>query len=406
MSRRRPSLPILALLLLGLPLGLAGGAQAQNPVAPEAAASAAGTLVADPAAAPDAPADTAAAAPSAPASEPPPPTPNGPPPTAKLTCAPQPVRIAERLTCTLVVDHRPDVSITVTAPADVTREPGGPAEPLPDGNLRSTRTLTMVPRSLKPVHVEGLNVVWQEAGGYTGSLAIDAQRVNVKSLVAGIEGAVFRTFAEPLGKTGEKADEAAIAAFHERHGALPHRVRNWALIIGLGVLGALIVGVLIGFLVKRWLASRVRDTGPWVDPRPAHIIAYEKLDRLVAEDLPGQGETKTFYFRLSEIVRDYLGRRYDFDGLEMTTNEVLRALDAQADAGPKGEAFDAVRDFLDETDLVKFADFAPGDGGDTVLRIARGVIELTRVADLATTAPASTAATTPTPPAAGRGGAA
>jgi hypothetical protein len=43
--------------------------------------------------------------------------------------------------------------------------------------------------------------------------------------------------------------------------------------------------------------------------------------------------------------------------------------------------------------LVKFADFAPGDGGDTVLRIARGVIELTRAAEVtAAIAPGASAA--------------
>jgi hypothetical protein len=308
------------------------------------------------------------------------------------------VRIAETLTCTLVIDHRPEVSVTVSAPAEVTREKPGPAEPLPDGNLRSTRTLTLTPRGLKPVRVEGLTVTWQEANGYTAVLPVEPQRVPVKSLVAGVEGADFRTFSHPGGEPGP---------FFDRHGALPYSVRNWPLIIGLGALGALLVGFGVGYLVRRWLAGRARDEGPYVDPRPAHIIAYERLERLVAEDLPGQGEAKTFYFRLSEIVRDYLGRRYGFDGLEMTTQEVVNALGRQGEAAPRGEAFLAVRDFLDETDLVKFADFAPADGGDTVLRIARGVIELTRVRDEVSSVgglPAQSAPTQHTDPGSSQGG--
>jgi hypothetical protein len=301
-----------------------------------------------------------------------PPTPSGPPPVARITCAPQPVRIAEPLVCTLVVDHRPDVSIAVTAPAEVSRDKAGPPEPLPDGTLRSTRTLTVRPRGLKPVRVEGLAVTWQETSGYTGTLAIPPQRVQVKSLVAGVADADFRTYASP---------QSELAPFVDRHGPLPHLVRNWALIFGLYLAGALLIGVLIGVPLRRWLRARRRPPAPYVDPRPAHVIALERLERLLAEDLPARGETKQLYFRLSEIVRDYLARRFHFDAMEMTSQEVLVALTTKGDGGPNAQGFVAVRDFLEETDLVKFAGFSATDEGDTAVRMARGLIELTRGTD-------------------------
>lgn len=309
-------------------------------------------------------------------------TPSGPPPTAQLECAPQPVRIAEPLRCTLTIDHRPDVSVTVAAPAHVTREPAGAAETLPDGQLRSTRVLSVIPRSLKPVQVKGLSVTWQEVGGYTGSLPIEPMRVAVHSEAAGVEHADFRSFELPLGiQGGPEATAEERAAFDAAHGALPHSVRNWPLILTLGALAVLLVGGLLGFVIRRWLASRAREPAPFVDLRPAHIIAYERLEALIAQDLPGQGETKQLYFRVSEIVRDYLGRRYGFDALEMTTYELRERLAALAAEGPQGEGRDAVHDFLDETDLVKFADFRPDDEGDVALRMARGLIELTRRPD-------------------------
>ena len=54
--------------------------------------------------------------------------------------------------------------------------------------------------------------------------------------------------------------------------------------------------------------------------------AREALDALRAEDLPGKGRVREFYFRLSEIVRGYLGERYGFDALESTTPELLESL--------------------------------------------------------------------------------
>ncbi|MCB9524846.1 MAG: hypothetical protein H6702_15920 [Myxococcales bacterium] len=300
--------------------------------------------------------------------------PSGPPPKVEMTCAPQPVRVGDALTCTLVIDHRADVTVKVVAPSGAARkgEPT-PAEPAPGGGLRSTRELVLKPFGLKDVKIRGFQVVWQETGGYEGRVDVPAIRVPVKSMLAGQAEPDFRTFAKP--------PEGDAEGFFSRHGPLPFVVTNWPLIIGLIVLGALLVGVGVGVAIKRWLAGREVDEGPFEDPRPAHVIAYERIERLQGEDLFSQGQAKQYYFRLSEIVRDYMGRRYGFDALEMTTEQIRAALQTEV---LSVEAGVAVREFLEETDLVKFADFAPADdGGDTVLRMARGLIELTRAADVA-----------------------
>jgi hypothetical protein len=299
--------------------------------------------------------------------------PSGPPPVAKMSCAPQPVQVGDPLTCTVTIAHRKDVSVKVVAPTGATRQDAAPAEPLPNGDLRSTRVIVLRPMGLRDVRIKGFAVIWQEASGYEGTVDIPGQRVPVKSMLVGQAEPKFRTFTEP---------QVEVPVFHERHGGLAYIIRNWPLIIGLIILGAIIIGVGVGFLVKRWLAGRVVDEGPFVDPRPAHVIAYEQLERLVAEDLPHQGELKAFYFRLSEVVRDYIGHRFQFDALEMTSHEIRTHLHALEADQPSVEGDVAMRAFLDETDLVKFADFAPPDeGGDTVLRMARGLIELTRQAD-------------------------
>jgi hypothetical protein len=124
--------------------------------------------------------------------------------------------------------------------------------------------------------------------------------------------------------------------------------------------------------------------------------------------LPEQGLAKAYYFRLSEIVRDYLERRYSFGALEMTSDEIrthLAVAEAAARSGARGtadaavtaEGRRAVEAFLDETDLVKFADFAPTESAaETVMRAARGIIALTRAPDVSSVAPTAPAPAKPT----------
>ncbi|MCA9542297.1 MAG: hypothetical protein KC620_25545, partial [Myxococcales bacterium] len=310
-----------------------------------------------------------------------PPPAQGPPPEVALKCEPNPVRIGEALVCTLVAVHRADVSIAVTSPPAITPEPAGAPEALPDGKLRTTRRFIIRPRSLRKVKIDGLAVIWTEATGGQGRLEVEPMRVPVKSVMGDVADPQFRTFETPQGD----AD-----AFFARHGAVPYRVTNWPLLIGLSAALVIVVGVGLGMLLRRWLESRRVEPGPPVDPRPAHVIAFEALEKLIAEQLPAQGRVDEYYVRLSEIVRAYLDRRFGFNALEMTSDEI-REWARQREEAFSAEARLGLDDFLGETDLVKFADFAPDESAiETVTRMARGLIGLTRAPDVPT-APAPAA---------------
>jgi hypothetical protein len=307
-----------------------------------------------------------------------PPPPKGPPPVVKLECTPTPVRIGEPLVCTLTAAHRADVSIAVTAPAGVEAEPAEPAVELPDGRLRSERRFTIFPTSLKDVRVAGMAVVWTESAGGQARLEVPAQRIKVKSVLAGVPEPSFRTFKSPGGVEGE-SDSTVTAAFWTRHGPLAFHKTNWPLIIGLLVLLGGAIGVGVGVLAKRWMDAHKPEPEAWVDPRPAHVIAFEALDQLAASRLPDQGEVMQYYVRLSEIVRAYLEKRFEFGAPEMTSDEIRAEIrDLALGDSESGGVFD----FLEETDLVKFADFAPSESAiDTVMKLARGLIEATRPAE-------------------------
>ncbi|MBL8919713.1 MAG: hypothetical protein JNJ54_12670 [Myxococcaceae bacterium] len=125
----------------------------------------------------------------------------------------------------------------------------------------------------------------------------------------------------------------------------------WALLIGLAV-------ALASYALFRWL-NRPRPvvTAPAKPREPAHVRARTALDALAAQNLPAQGRVKEFYFRLSEIIRSYLGEVYAFDALESTTPELLEALRARHTPGLPMEA---LKDFAYQSDFVRYAKQEPG----------------------------------------------
>ncbi len=131
-------------------------------------------------------------------------------------------------------------------------------------------------------------------------------------------------------------------------------VRSYRLLAILA--GALILAIL-AWLVWRSLTRRERPVAA-VPAEPAYVRALRELAAIRAEDLPGKGRKKEMYFRMSEIARRYLGERFDFNAVDLTTVELLARL-RKVDA--KGLDYGAFQRFCDEADLVKFAKLDPSD---------------------------------------------
>jgi hypothetical protein len=132
-------------------------------------------------------------------------------------------------------------------------------------------------------------------------------------------------------------------------------VRSWRLVWG--VLGALAVGLALWALVRALRRRRVAVPPP-APPLALEVRTHQALSALQAERLPEQGRGREFHFRLSEILRGYLGERYAFEALECTSSELLatlRRLVAGAPAFPLPE----LERFVAESDLVKYAKSEP-----------------------------------------------
>lgn len=171
-------------------------------------------------------------------------------------------------------------------------------------------------------------------------------------------------------------------AMPKRH---PGGERQQELWVGLrngayGVLVGLAIAGLVYSLV-RWMRRRPKPTPPPPPPRPAWEIALAALAEIRHEDLVRQGMFTRHLERVNHVLRDYLGGRYGFDGLESTTEEVLLALKAS----PLPAAlYGHVERLLRESDLVKFAKLEPtAKECGTVLEDVEGLVRQTMHQDTA-----------------------
>lgn len=130
---------------------------------------------------------------------------------------------------------------------------------------------------------------------------------------------------------------------------------NRYLIMGLAALGVLVLGAVIGVVVWRRMRARAVQR-PAPPPRPPHEVALDRLDRLGAAGFLEHADYRPFYFSLSEIVRDYLGGRFGFDSLELTTEELVAELRQRAG---REMLLSDVEGWLAGCDLVKFAKISP-----------------------------------------------
>ena len=126
----------------------------------------------------------------------------------------------------------------------------------------------------------------------------------------------------------------------------------------LGAIGVAIIILLIIYLRKKFKKKEVVRK-IFVPTLPAHEIALEELKKLEAERLWQQGLLKQFHSRLTDIVRTYIEHRYRIIAMEMTTGEILDAINRTA---VEKEWAEKLFQMLSLADMVKFAKVPPLPG--------------------------------------------
>ncbi|MFA7711187.1 MAG: hypothetical protein WCY30_08795 [Candidatus Neomarinimicrobiota bacterium] len=89
-----------------------------------------------------------------------------------------------------------------------------------------------------------------------------------------------------------------------------------------------------------------------------HVVALNQLKSLKAKFPTTPEEMRIFYFRISEILREFLERRFFIRALEMTTTEIVAAFDS-LDIEPA--VVDEWLKLLPELDIVKYAGQTPAE---------------------------------------------
>lgn len=126
---------------------------------------------------------------------------------------------------------------------------------------------------------------------------------------------------------------------------------RWVLL----ALGVIALGVGIYYLVRyiRRLRKGEEETVNSELLRPAEEVALEKLDLIREAKIWQEGKTKQYHTELTDVIREYIGRRYEVSSTEKTSDETLNALKPLMD-GQK-DLFERLRKMLTLADLVKFA---------------------------------------------------
>jgi len=282
-----------------------------------------------------------------------------PPLQLHVRAVPQTAKLGEPFAVELSITHLPEQRYELVTPGELGDfEYLGQERKRQDGKDTSTTTLTvkLSAFALGKLKTPGL------------SLEISAPEGVVTLPVPGAEVEIVSTLPADANQTG--------ANLYDVRTPEEVPVRTWRVLYAL--LALLALGLAAWALV-RWL-NRPKPVvaAPARPPEPLDVRTMQALDALAKENLPAQARFKEFYFRLSEILRGYLGERYSFEALESTTPELLTALRGRSTPGLPMEDVAA---FANHSDFVRYAKAEPTpDECKAHLELAYRVVHATTAA--------------------------
>ena len=159
----------------------------------------------------------------------------------------------------------------------------------------------------------------------------------------------------------------------------------WTILL-IVILSLLVVGGLIWayfkFFRKKFKKAEVTKVVV-KDPRPAHLIAMEQLEELRRQKLWQEGRVKPYYSRLTEIVKDYISKRYSISATEKTTEELLSEMRMNTKIEISKSSVEELKGLLQLADLVKFAKWNPlPEENDKAFEEGKNFVQLTKQEEL------------------------
>lgn len=131
---------------------------------------------------------------------------------------------------------------------------------------------------------------------------------------------------------------------------------DWLSDYGIWILLLLAV---VGTGIWVWLKYFKKKESVFAEPEktmPPYELAIKRLNELKEEHLCEQGREKDYYTRLTDILRIYLDTRFGINAMEMTSTQILRAMQSNEETRvPKS----IMSEILSIADFVKFAKVRP-----------------------------------------------
>ena len=131
-----------------------------------------------------------------------------------------------------------------------------------------------------------------------------------------------------------------------------------------------------------WIIVRLVKNKPIIrivkiKPRqPSHVVALTKIAE-IKKDIPlhTEGNSKEYYTRLTDALREYMTERFGFNATEMTTSEIIDHLKRINDKEKTAE----IKSVLETADLVKFAKLrTAANENEMNMRYVVGFIDTTK----------------------------
>ena len=163
------------------------------------------------------------------------------------------------------------------------------------------------------------------------------------------------------------------------------------------LLALLLGGIGVGlYYLWRWYEKNKRPEEEPINPellRPADEVALEKLDAIKAQKIWKDGKVKEYQTELTDVVREYIGRRFDVQSTEKTSDETLRELkpllmsaslndkmSATLSLNDGKELYERLKKMLQLADLVKFAKWhTTPDENESALSTAYDFVNGTKI---------------------------
>lgn len=289
---------------------------------------------------------------------------------------------------------------TVDGRVEVRVPAGARVQPLALGSALGAWDVLPVPAdiALQPAPDGGAVLTFKLVAWDAGTVEVPALPLRVTLA----DGTVVELAVGPLQPTLEsllQADAPLAELAAPARGPVDIVASRWMWLIAAGI------GLGITIAVALWLLRRSSSIAPPPPVLPPDEWALREMDRLEGDHLPDRGQFAPFFARLSDIVRDYVERRWGISAPEQTTKEFLRS--ARQHPELAGDHEQTLGQFLRTADMVKFAAMRPpADECSRALDLMRGFVRASAPAltpgPVHTPAPAHTPAPTSTPTEAAR----